>query len=515
MLGMVFRKLLFRHHSLLVKFPFPKRAYSSLSASRVTKLLSANTELNDVKPTVWTHDVSAYAFAKRNPGHSIIDLHFFHISSVALDEVKIVNVPAFAESVSEGDVRWEKAVGDSVAEDEVICEIETDKMAIQVHAPATGVIEELLVGDGASVQAGAKLFKLHINGEAPKKAEAVSPEIKEKPVEPKKEVAPPPPPPHGKEELHLRSPDFLKPPPPPPPPPAGGGRPPPPSTPSLPKGPRETITAAQFQAQPALATSTWMMNSFVIEGTRMEQCIKMNHMRLRISQRLKDAQNVHAMLTTFNEIDMRERLKAKANLDCLAGQVLATSLLAVSGLVITVTTWNAYTEHPACAKSEGVAVMFDRNVMELRKTHQETFVKKYGMKMGFMAAFIKASAYALKNQPVVNAIIDGNKIVYRDYIDISGLVVPVLQNVEVMNFADMELGVAALAEKAQKGELAIEDMDGGTFTISNRGVFGSLMMTPIINPPQSAILGMHVIFDRPVARNNQACPLLFSTFLVL
>ncbi|CAG0905187.1 unnamed protein product, partial [Darwinula stevensoni] len=316
--------------------------------------------------------------------------------------------------------------------------------AIQVHAPAAGVIEELLVVDGASVQAGAKLLKLHIN-EAPKKAEAVSPEIKEKPVELKKVVAPPPPPPpHGKEEPHLRSPDFLKPPPPPPPPPpTGGGRPPPPSTPPrpppLPKGPWETITAAQFQAQPALATSTWMMNSFVTEGMRTKQRIKMNRMRLRISH----------------------------------------------------------------------------NVIELRKTHQETFVNKYGMKMGFMAAFIKASAYALENQPVVNAVIDGNKIVYRDYIDISGLVVPVLQNVEVMNFADIELGVAALAEKTRKGELAIEDMDGGTFTISNRGVFGSLMGTPIINPPQSAILGMHAIFDRPVAHNNQACPLLFSVFLVL
>ncbi|CAG0903879.1 unnamed protein product [Darwinula stevensoni] len=488
-----------------------------------------------------------------------------------------------------------------------------DGTAIQVHAPAAGVIEELFVEDGASVQAGAKLFKLRITGEAPKKAEAVSPEIKEKPVEPKKEVAPPPPPPPppGKEEPHLRSPDFLKPPPPPPPPPAGGGRPPPPSTPPrpppLPKGPKETITAAQFQAQPALSTPTWMKNSFVIEGTRTEQRIKMNRMRLRISQRLKDAQNVHAMLTTFNEIDMSNVMELrkthqetfvkkygmkmgfmaafiKASAYALKNQPVMNAIIDGNKIVcrdyidisvappppgkeephlrspdflkpppppppppagggrppppstpprppplpkgpketitaaqfqaqpaLSTPTWmkNSFviegTRTEQRIKMNRMRLRISHNVMELRKTHQEAFVKKYGMKMGFMAAFIKASAYALENQPVVNAVIDNNEIVYRDYIDISvavaspkGLVVPVLRNVEVMNFADIELGVAALAEKARKGELAIEDMDGGTFTISNGGVFGSLMGTPIINPPQSAILGMHAIFDRPV-----------------
>ncbi|KAG8231355.1 hypothetical protein J437_LFUL006924 [Ladona fulva] len=148
--------------------------------------------------------------------------------------------------------------------------------------------------------------------------------------------------------------------------------------------------------------------------------------------------------------------------------------------------------------------------MEFRKMHLDNFQKKFAIKFGFMSAFVKASAYALQDQPVVNAVIDGTDIVYRDYVDISvavatpkGLVVPVLRNVESMNYAEIELGMAELAEKARKGTLAVEDMDGGTFTISNGGVFGSLMGTPIINPPQSAILGMHAIVDRPVAIKGQ------------
>ncbi|ESO85418.1 hypothetical protein LOTGIDRAFT_177527 [Lottia gigantea] len=142
----------------------------------------------------------------------------------------------------------------------------------------------------------------------------------------------------------------------------------------------------------------------------------------------------------------------------------------------------------------------------MRATYKDAFQKKTGLKLGFMSAFVKASAYALQDQPVVNAVIDNTEIVYRDYIDISvavstpkGLVVPVLRNVETMNFADIEKNIAELGVKARDGNLAIEDMDGGTFTISNGGVFGSVFGTPIINPPQSAILGMHGIFDRPVA----------------
>lgn len=179
----------------------------------------------------------------------------------------------------------------------------------------------------------------------------------------------------------------------------------------------------------------------------------MNRMRLRIAQRLKEAQNTCAMLTTFNEVDMS-------------------------------------------------------NISEMRKTYKDAFLKKHNIKLGFMSAFVKAAAYALSDQPAVNAVIDDTtkEIVYRDYVDISvavatpkGLVVPVIRNVEGMNFADIEKTINLLGEKARKNELAVEDMDGGTFTISNGGVFGSMFGTPIINPPQSAILGMHGIFDRPVA----------------
>merc|ERR1711944_151011 len=192
-----------------------------------------------------------------------------------------------------------------------------------------------------------------------------------------------------------------------------------------------------------------------IAGTRSEHRVKMNRMRQKIAQRFKDAQNTNAMLTTFNELDMSA-------------------------------------------------------LMQLRKQSQDAFVKRHGIKLGFMSAFVKASAYALTQQPTVNAVIDGQEIVYRDYVDISvavatpkGLVVPVLRNVQDMNYADIEKGIMALGEKAKKNQLAVEDMDGGTFTISNGGVFGSLFGTPIINPPQSAILGMHGTFERPVVRNGQ------------
>lgn len=183
----------------------------------------------------------------------------------------------------------------------------------------------------------------------------------------------------------------------------------------------------------------------------------MNRMRLRIAERLKEAQNTCAMLTTFNEVDMS-------------------------------------------------------NIKEMRNLHKDAFLKKHNTKLGFMSAFVKAAAHALTDQPAVNAVIDDTtkEIVYRDYVDISvavatpkGLVVPVIRNVETMNFADIEKAINALGEKARNNELAVEDMDGGTFTISNGGVFGSMFGTPIINPPQSAILGMHGIFDRPVAVKGQ------------
>merc|ERR1719334_1953481 len=356
------------------------------------------------------------------------------------DEVKVIVCPAFADSISEGDIRWEKAVGDSVTEDEVLCEIETDKTSVPVPSPAAGVIEELLVEDGSTVAPGAKLLKLKVGaggGAAPKPAAAA-------PAPTPAAAAPPPPPPPPPPPA-AAAPIPTTPPPPPPKPAAPMASRPPPA----PLPPRPVAGSAPVvRLPPADPTKE-------IAGTRSEHRVKMNRMRQKIASRLKEAQNTNAMLTTFNELDMS-------------------------------------------------------NIMQLRKENQDAFVKKHGIKMGFMSAFVKASAYALTKQPTVNAVIDGQEILYRDYVDISvavatpkGLVVPVLRNAEGMSYADIEKGIAALGQKAKNNDLAVEDMDGGTFTISNGGVFGSLFGTPIINPPQSAILGMHGVFDRPVVRNGQ------------
>ncbi|XP_075905708.1 dihydrolipoyllysine-residue succinyltransferase component of 2-oxoglutarate dehydrogenase complex, mitochondrial-like [Nelusetta ayraudi] len=351
------------------------------------------------------------------PSSHVFHVRYFRTSAVRRDEVVTVKTPAFAESVTEGDVRWEKAVGDSVTEDEVVCEIETDKTSVQVPAPAAGVIEELLVPDGGKVEGGTPLFKLRKGAVAAKAdpspaAEAVA-------------AAPPPPPP----------------------PPAAAA----PAPTVMP--PVSQVQPQPVQARPAPAVKPAAPELPPTFGGRGENRVKMNRMRLRIAQRLKEAQSTCAMLTTFNEVDMS-------------------------------------------------------NIQEMRKLHKDAFLKKHNIKLGFMSAFVKAAAYALTDQPAVNAVIDDTtkEIVYRDYVDISvavatpkGLVVPVVRNVETMNFANIEKAINALGEKARNNELAVEDMDGGTFTISNGGVFGSMFGTPIINPPQSAILGMHGIFDRPVA----------------
>lgn len=357
---------------------------------------------------------------------------------------EVVKVPPFADSVSEGDVKFDKKVGDAVAADEVVMEIETDKTTVGVPAPGHGIIEEIYVADGDTVKAGQQLFKLKITGQAPAagapKAEAPAPAA----------AAPPPPPPPPPVAAAAAAA-------PPPPPPAAAAAPPPPPPP--PSGPISKMPVAAIRHAQAIDAATVKLPpadySKEITGTRTEQRVKMTRMRLKIASRLKEAQNTNAMLTTFNEIDM------------------------------------SY-------------------IMDFRKQHLEAFQKKYGMKLGFMSAFCKAAAYALQDQPVVNAVIEDNEIIYRDYVDISvavaspkGLVVPVLRNVESMNFADIELAIAGLADKAKKGKIAVEDMDGGTFTISNGGIFGSLLGTPIINPPQSAILGMHGIFERPVAIKGQ------------
>uniref|UniRef100_A0A0N5AJB7 Dihydrolipoyllysine-residue succinyltransferase component of 2-oxoglutarate dehydrogenase complex, mitochondrial n=1 Tax=Syphacia muris TaxID=451379 RepID=A0A0N5AJB7_9BILA len=305
-----------------------------------------------------------------------------------------------------------KQKGDYVNEDDVIAEVETDKTSIEVRALHSGTIVELLIPDGEKVTPKQKLYKIEVGvgaaAPATEKAEA--------------EKQHPEPPVSGddaKSEQKLSEHSEV---------------PPTPSTSSS-----ETVETSRSVEKQA------------ISGERCETRVKMNRLRLRIAQRLKDAQNTYAMLTTFNEIDVS-------------------------------------------------------NVIEMRKRYQKMFLAKHGVKLGFMSPFIKSVAFALQQRPIVNAVIDGGEIVYRHYVDISiavatpkGLVVPVLRNVDRMDYGMIEQALTELGNKARDGKLAIEDMEGGTFTISNGGVFGSLFGTPIINPPQSAILGMHAIFDRPVA----------------
>uniref|UniRef100_A0A0L8G5Y6 Dihydrolipoyllysine-residue succinyltransferase component of 2-oxoglutarate dehydrogenase complex, mitochondrial n=1 Tax=Octopus bimaculoides TaxID=37653 RepID=A0A0L8G5Y6_OCTBM len=359
------------------------------------------------------------------------------IPSQKVDDFHIVLTPHFAESVTEGDIIWVKAIGDSVAVDDVVAEIETDKTTIPVPSPVAGVIEQFFVEDGEKVEAEQQLFKVKLSAGG---------------------AAPPPPPAAAAVETS----------PPPPPPPAAAAAGPIPSTPPpvtpLPSKPMATTPPSTVQLpQPATAAAGAVPAVSAAPTARTEQRVKMNRMRQKIAQRLKDAQNTCAMLTTFNEINMS-------------------------------------------------------NVMDLRKQYKDLFLKKHNLKLGFMSAFVKAAAFALQDQPIVNAVIDDKEIVYRDYIDISvavatpkGLVVPVLRNVENMNYASIERTIHELGEKARLGALAIEDMDGGTFTISNGGVFGSMFGTPIINPPQSAILGMHAIIDRPMAVNGKVeiCPMMY------
>jgi len=303
------------------------------------------------------------------------------------------------DSISEGTVvAFSKDVGSWVETDEVILQIETDKVTVDVRAPEAGTITEILSKPGDTVPVGAAIVKISRGSKpaaaAPPKVEPAAAPV----VAPRSEATP---------------------------------------TPEISAAPTPTPTP---ETQPP---ST-------LGSDPRERRVPMSRLRRRIAERLKDSQNTAAILTTFNEVDMS-------------------------------------------------------NLMKLRDQYKDDFLKKHNVKLGFMSAFVKASAIALEDFPNVNAVIDGNDIVYRDYVDVSvavstpsGLVVPVLRNCNALSFADIEKGIFDLGEKAKNNQLAIDDMAGGTFTISNGGVFGSLLSTPIINPPQSAILGMHAINKRPV-----------------
>jgi len=357
----------------------------------------------------------------------------FHQTLLNLAKQNVV-VPPLAESLSEGDIKFEKSLGDIVAEDELLASIETDKTSIPINSTVAGKIVELLVEDSSTVKPGQNIMVIDTDAEAsatPTPKPRAEQETTSAPPTPSPQTSTsPPPPPPAKEMTSTNS-----------------------STKPAFAQQKSSVPVEKVRSDlDSLSGGKFIASS---QQDRIVTAVKMNRMRQKIATRLKEAQNTYAMLTTFNEIDMS-------------------------------------------------------NLIELRQKYKDVFLKKHGVKLGFMSAFVKASAYALKDQPVVNAVIEENQIMYRDFVDISvavatpkGLVVPVLRQVEHMNFADIEKTINQLGEKARNSALTVADMEGGTFTISNGGVFGSLFGTPIINPPQSAILGMHAINEKPAAVNGQ------------
>ena len=355
-----------------------------------------------------------------------------------------IKVPALGESVSEATIaKLHKKVGDAVKADELIVELETDKVTLEVNAPSDGVILELKVAEGTNVKVGDLIALMQEGGAkvaaapaqaasaaaAPKAASATESSSAPLSPAPKKIAA----------ENNV---DVTK--------IAGSGK-----DGRVTKGDvLEVISGggAKVAAAPAVAASANV--SADASGKPVER-VKMSRLRQRVAQRLKESQNTAAILTTFNEVDMT-------------------------------------------------------NVMAMRSEYKDIFEKKFGVKLGFMSFFVKACVTALQEIPAVNAEIDGDEIVYKNFYDIGvavgspqGLVVPVLRDAEKLNLAQVEKGIVELGVKARDGKLTIPDLTGATFTISNGGVYGSLMSTPIINPPQSGILGMHKIQERPMAINGE------------
>jgi 2-oxoglutarate dehydrogenase E2 component (dihydrolipoamide succinyltransferase) len=357
-----------------------------------------------------------------------------------------VMVPALGESVSEATVStWFKKPGDAVKQDEMLCELETDKVSVEVPSPVTGVLAEILAPEGTTVAANARLAIVTEGAAAaapaPKaevKAEATPAPVAAKSTEDapaaKKAMA----------EAGL-TPDAVQ----------GTGR----DGRVMKEDVARTVAgaagAAAAAVAPAPAPAALPRAPVPADDAAREERVKMTRLRATIARRLKDAQNTAAMLTTYNEVDM-------------------------SG------------------------------IMALRNEYKDAFEKKHGVKLGFMSFFVKACTHALKEVPEVNAEIDGGDVVYKNYVHMgvavgtpSGLVVPVVRDADQMGFAAIEKKIAELGLRARDGKLSMAEMQGGSFTISNGGVYGSLMSSPILNPPQSGILGMHKIQDRPVVVAGQ------------
>lgn len=337
-----------------------------------------------------------------------------------------IKVPALSESVSEGTLlSWHKQEGEAVAQGENLIDLETDKVVLELPAPQAGVLSKIVKQNGEVVRPGEVLALLDTEARAatPAKAAvlepAVSPSVRKLAAE------------HDLDPAQI----------------AGSGR-----------GGRVTkedvLAQLEHPAQPAIASAPVQIPAAALGGARPEQRVPMTRLRARVAERLVQAQQTAAILTTFNEVNMQP-------------------------------------------------------VMELRSRYKEKFEKEHGVKLGFMSFFVKAAVAALKKFPAVNASIDGGDIVYHGYFDIGiavgsprGLVVPVVRDADMLSFAEIEKQIADFGNRARDGKLTIEELTGGTFSISNGGVFGSMMSTPILNPPQSGILGMHKTYDRPVAENG-------------
>ncbi len=378
---------------------------------------------------------------------------------MAIVEVK---VPQLSESVAEATLlTWKKKAGEAVAVDEILIEIETDKVVLEVPAPAAGVLVELVQADGATVAAEQLIARIDTAAVAGAAAPAAAPAPAAAAPAPaaapaaaaaassqsKAGVAMP-----AASKLmadnNLASGSV-----------AGTGK-----DGRVTKGDVLSAVAAPKAAVaapvaiPTGAPSKVLPQVPVVEpdlGDRPEERVAMTRLRARVAERLLQSQSTNAILTTFNEVNMAP-------------------------------------------------------VMEMRKKFQEKFEKEHGVKLGFMSFFVKAAVHALKKYPIINASVDGNDIVYHGYFDIGiavgsprGLVVPILRNADQMSFADIEKKIAEFGQKAKDGKLGLDDLTGGTFSISNGGTFGSMLSTPIINPPQSAILGVHATKDRAVVENGQ------------
>ncbi|MFN3583476.1 2-oxoglutarate dehydrogenase complex dihydrolipoyllysine-residue succinyltransferase [Phenylobacterium sp.] len=355
-----------------------------------------------------------------------------------------IMTPALGESVTEATVaRWTKKAGDAVRKDEILVELETDKVSLEVAAPADGVLSEIAAAEGATVEPGAVLGRIAEGAAAtaapaapapkaePAPAPAPAPAAKA-PAAAEKVLAPSAQRIVGENKLDAAS-------------IAGTGK-----DGRVTKADALAALDARAKAPPAPAAPAAPRALH-----EREERVKMTRLRQTIARRLKEAQNAAAMLTTFNEVDMT-------------------------------------------------------NVMALRNQYKDVFEKKHGVKLGFMSFFVRACIHALKQVPEVNAEIDGTDIIYKNHYDISvavgterGLVTPVVRDADLMSLADIEKEIGNLGKKARDGQLALEDLQGGTFTISNGGVYGSLMSTPILNAPQSGILGMHKIQERPMVVNGQ------------